>query len=322
MENRRRVFSGKGKMTKDKEIKDILEKGLFKGDIMFNERMSAHTSLKIGGPVDIMVVPEDPISLKIVLTAASRGKVPVFVIGGGTNLLVGDGEIEGIAISLKAFNQIEKTRETDESHIGLYIGAGVPLASVVGLARKNGYSGIETLVGIPGHFGGAVSMNAGSFGTEIKDVIMSVAVMNMHGEILVLNKDEINFSYRSSNLPEGAVILSANILLKKDLPEEIEKRALEFLDRKRAAQPLGEASAGCIFKNPTGDSAGRLIDAAGCKGDRAGNVEVNEKHANFFINKGNAECRDFYKLMEKVKSKVKKQSSIELEPEIKIIDSA
>ncbi len=301
------------------ELKEIFDSGVFKGEIKFDEPMSAHTSLRIGGPVDIMVFPEDPLSLKNVLLAAKKENIPVFVFGAGTNLLVGDGKIEGIAISLKAFRSIEFTRETDDNNVVLYAGSGVPLAMLINFARKYGYSGIEALAGIPGYVGGAVFMNAGSFGMEIKDVIASVAIMNMHGEIVIMDKDKLEFSYRSSNFPEGSIILSANIILKKDDPVEVEKRTKEFLRRKKAAQPLGELSAGCVFKNPGGDAAGRLIDAAGCKGMRTGDVEVSRVHANYFINKGGATCKDFIELMEAVKVKVKEYSGIELEPEVKIV---
>ncbi|MDH4028746.1 MAG: UDP-N-acetylmuramate dehydrogenase [Nitrospirota bacterium] len=301
-------------------MKEIFEKGLFKGEIKFDEPLSAHTSLRIGGPVDIMVFPEDPVSLKNVLAAAHRESIPVHVIGGGTNLLAGDGRVGGIAVSLRAFSNIENTRETTEEHVVLYAGAGVPLAALVNFSRRNGYSGIEALSGIPGYLGGAVYMNAGSFGTEIKDVIVSVAVMNMQGDISIMDRDRIAFSYRSSNLPEGLLILSANIRLKKDRPEDVDRRANEFLERKRASQP-GGLSAGCVFKNPGADSAGRLIDAAGCKGMRVGAVEVSAVHANYFINKGGATARDFIELMDAVRERVRDNSGIELEPEIKFIDT-
>lgn len=303
----------------DKELKEIFDKEIFKGEIKFDEPLSAHTSLRIGGPVDIMVFPEDPVSLKNVLLVAEKENIPVFVIGAGTNLLAADDSIEGIAVSLKAFRSIELTRDSDEDKVVLYTGAGVPLPMLVNFARKYGFSGIEALAGIPGYVGGAVYMNAGSFGMEISDVIVSVAIMNPHGEIVILDKDKAGFSYRSSNLPEGSIILSANIILRKDDPAEVDKRTKEFSDRKKAAQPLGELSAGCVFKNPEGDAAGRLIDAAGCKGMKTGGVEVSRVHANYFVNKGGATSRDFIELMKVVKERVRAYSGIDLEPEVKII---
>jgi len=297
----------------------ILDKGLFRGEVRYNEPISAHTSLRIGGPAEIMMFPEDPVSLKNALLAASGENVSVHIIGAGTNVLAGDGGLQGVVISLKAFRSIEFTREADEQRAVLFAGAGAPLSGLLNLAQKNGCSGLEALTGIPGYFGGAVYMNAGSFGTELKDVLVSVAVMNMKGELFILKKDELNFSYRSSNLPDDLVILSGNIALTKDNPDAISGRMKEFLRRKKETQPLGEPSAGCVFRNPEGDAAGRLIEAAGCKGMRAGDVEVSMLHANYFINKGAATCRDFVELMEKVKERVREHSGVILEPEIKIV---
>lgn len=323
----------------DREVKEIFEKGLFKGEIKFDEPMSGYTSLKIGGPVAIMVFPEDPASLKNVLISANREKIPVFVLGAGTNLLVRDKGVDGIAVSLKAFKNIEFIPHLSAGQKGagfiqnnppiptlvkggkggLFVEAGVFLNELINFTKKNGYSGIEALAGIPGTFGGAVCMNAGSFDTEIKDVIVSVALMKMDGKIVILGEDELKFSYRSLNIPDDSIILSANIVLKKDSPENVAKRIREFLKKKKQTQPIGQPSAGCVFGNPEGDFAGRLIDAAGCKGMKIGDVEVSTIHANYFINKGTAKCKDFIKLMETVKTRVKKFSGITLETEIKII---
>jgi UDP-N-acetylmuramate dehydrogenase len=300
-------------------IRELFDAGLFRGQVMYDEPMSAHTSLKIGGPVDIMAIPEDPLSLKNLLITANSADTPVIVIGSGTNLLVSDSGIRGVAISLASFDRIELTRGSDEDHVQLFVNAGVPLSRVINFAKDNGYSGLEALVGIPGSFGGAVCMNAGSFGAEVKDVIHSIAVMNSKGDINILEKDEIEFSYRSSNLPEDSIILSANVLLKKDNTDDISERIRDFLKRKKGTQPLGERSAGCVFKNPEGDAAGRLIDAARCKGMRMGDVEVSTVHANYFINRGRATCREFIELMENVITRVKEQSGIILDAEIKIV---
>jgi UDP-N-acetylmuramate dehydrogenase len=304
----------------DSKIKEIFDKVSFSGEVRFDEPMSAHTSLRIGGPAEILAFPEDPVSLKNILLSAKREQIPVFIFGGGTNLLVSDGGIEGIVISLKAFNKIEFTRETNDKKAVLYVGAGVTLAKLISFAQKNGCAGIEALAGIPGYFGGAVYMNAGSFGVEIKDVLVSIALMDINGEIRILQKDDLNFSYRSSNLPGSSVILSANISLNRDKSDDILNRIKEFLRKKRETQPLLETSAGCVFKNPSGgDAAGRLIDAAGCKEMRIGDIEVSAGHANYFINKGRATYMDFIALMEKVKVRVKEHSGVVLEPEIKII---
>ncbi len=301
-----------------KDIESDIRESI-QGEIRFDEPMSAHTSLKIGGPVDIVAFPEDPVSLKNILVAAQKENIPIFVFGAGTNLLVSDNRIEGIAVSLKAFRSIEYTKETDEEKAVLSVGAGTPLAMLINFACEGGYSGIEGLVGIPGYVGGAVFMNAGSFGTEIKDVIHSIAVMNMQGDISILSRDDLEFSYRHLALPEGVLILSANIVLKKDSPADVAARTREFMNTKKAAQPLGVHSAGCVFKNSEADAAGKLIDAAGCKGMRVGGIEVSQMHANYFVNKKSGTCSEFLQLMEIVKEKVMKRSGVELEPEIKII---
>lgn len=319
-----------------KAVKDILGKELFRGEIKFNEPMSNYTSLKIGGPVDIMAFPEDPLSLKNILIAAKSDEIPVFVFGSGTNLLVRDKGMEGIAVSLKSFRNIKPLQKTSRSGFRLepdlpehsaksddstvlFVEAGVSLGGLIRFVQKNGFSGIEALAGIPGSFGGAVYMNAGSFGTEIKDVTVSVSLMRSDGSIVNLKRDEIEFSYRCSNIPDDALILSSIIKLNKDSPENISKRTKQFLNKKRQTQPLGELSAGCIFKNPEGDSAGKLIDESGCKGMRVGDSEVSAVHANFFINKGRATCREFVDLIDTVREKVKKIGGVTLEPEIKII---
>ena len=284
-----------------------------------DEPMSTHTSLKIGGPADLMAFPEDPMSLQNLLVFAGKEKIPVFVLGGGTNLLVNDSGIRGVTVSLKRFRNIRLAKGGDDKTVTLFVEAGTPMASLMNFIKENGYSGIEPLAGIPGTFGGAVYMNAGSFGTEIKDVLVSVAVMNMEGKIMILGKDKLQFTYRSSNLSDDLIILSANISLKKDAPGAVAARIKEFIWKKSAAQPLGEASAGCVFRNPEGDAAGRLIDAAGCKGMRIGDAEVSSVHANFFVNKGRATAGNFVDLINSVKAKVEDQSGVTLMPEIRMV---
>ncbi len=319
------------KGTLANELNRSLKAGLFRGEIKFNESMSVHTSLRIGGSADVIVFPEDPLSLKNVLITALKEQTMVFVFGSGTNLLVKDGGIEGLSVCLRAFKNIRciqnsgkgvldlSAPEPDSSVVSLFVEAGVPMSKLLSFAGENGYAGLEALAGIPGSFGGAVYTNAGSFGSEIKDVIVSAAFMNMEGKIVIMGKDALNFSYRNSNIPEDAIILSANITLRKDNPEDVSKRIRGFLGRKRIAQPIGEPSAGCVFRNPDGDFAGRLIDAAGCKGISVGDIEVSAVHANFFINKGRASASDFLELMELVRAKVKDDSGITLKPEIKIV---
>jgi UDP-N-acetylmuramate dehydrogenase len=315
----------------DKGLKEIFDKGIFNGEIKFDQPMSQYTSLKIGGPADILVFPHDAKSLKNVLKAVEREKIPVTVLGAGTNLIVRDGGLEGVAISMMKLRNIKLIRnirrvapflsaETDiEKFRALFVEAGCPLGHLIDNAMKSGLSGIEPLAGIPGSVGGAIFMNAGSFGAEIKDVILSVAFMKMNGEIVILEKESIDFSYRQTIIPEKTVILSANIILNRDTPDTVSLRIGEFLKKRRQSQPLGKPSAGCVFKNPEGDSAGRLIDEAGCKGMTTGGVEVSPVHANYFISREGATSRDFLHLMGAVKKRVRESMGITLEPEIIII---
>jgi UDP-N-acetylmuramate dehydrogenase len=325
------IQSRKGISVTMPKRKEIFDRGIFKGEIKFDEPLSAHTSLKIGGPADIMIFPEDVVSLKHVLVTASREMIPVFVLGAGTNLLVKDGGIDGIVVSLKAFRNVEVIRNIEriaphcipkdklEASVALYVESGKPLGGLIDFVSRNGLSGIEPLAGIPGTFGGALSMNAGSFGTEIKDVVISVAFMNMNGDIVIVEKDRLKFSYRELHVPDDAVIISGNIVLKKSSPESVVRHVKDFLKKKQQKQPLRESSAGCVFKNPAGEAAGRLIDNAGCKGMNVGDAEVSTIHANYFINRGGASAGDFLNLMETVNKKVREISGVVLEPEIKIV---
>jgi len=303
------------------EMEDLRRKirAVFKGEVRFGEFMSLYTTLRIGGPVDAMVFPDSAVALKELLLFAKAHRIQTFVLGGGSNLLVGDRGVRGMALSLRSFRGVELLRDTGDGKVMLSVEAGTPLGSLINYTKKYGYSGIEPLAGIPGTFGGAVHCNAGSFGTEIKDVISSVVTMDGEGRIRVFDVQEIGFSYRGSNLPDDHIILSASILLKKDDPEAVKARVKGFLHKKALTQPLSEPSAGCVFKNPEGDTAGRLIDEAGCKGMRVGGIEVSGVHANYFINTGNGTCRDFIRLMAQVRERVRRFSGIVLEPEIKII---
>jgi UDP-N-acetylmuramate dehydrogenase len=299
-------------------LKDIFSEWTFKGEVKFVEPMSNHTSLKIGGPADIYAVPQDILSLSTMHTNLASKHVPFFPLGGGTNILVKDGGIEGSVISLRALNNIRTVKE-DEEGLHLFVEAGAPLQKLVSFSREHGYSGIEGLAGIPGTVGGAICGNSGAFGYEMKDVLVSVEIMDTEGKVLLVRAEEITFGYRSSGIPNNKLLLSAEIKLRKENKEAVSDRIETFLKRKRENQPLWEHSAGCVFKNPPGSSAGRLIDEAGCKGLRIGDAEVSPIHANFFINKGKASASDFIMLMEEVAGRIKKKFDVVLAPEIKIV---
>jgi UDP-N-acetylmuramate dehydrogenase len=302
----------------NKKYEEIFSSSLFEGEIKFMEPMSKHTSLKIGGPADVFVVPHNLLSLKNLMVTLKNEGIPFFTLGCGTNVLIKDGGIEGIVISPKSFKRIEVLSETEET-INLLVDAGVSLQKLVGFSVKNSYSGVEWLVGIPGSFGGAVFGNAGAFGNEIKDVLVSVWMMNTEGVLNRIKAEDIHFGYRSSGISMQEFIISGEIMLRKDKGEDVSARTENFLREKKERQPLSEFSAGCVFKNPPETSAGKLIDEAGCKGMRIGDIEVSIKHANFFINRGKAKASDFLKLMKEVVLRVHELFGVMLEPEIKIV---
>ncbi|MEW6739642.1 MAG: UDP-N-acetylmuramate dehydrogenase [Nitrospirota bacterium] len=291
-------------------------------DMRFNEPMSMHTSLKIGGPADIALFPDEPSLPELIKTLTKEG-IPYIVIGGGTNILVKDRGIDGAVIFTSKMNNIKSQQsaisiqQSDEEFI--LVQSGCSLQKVINLCVDEGLSGMEGLAGIPGSMGGAIAGNAGSFGCEIKDVIKSVNLLMPDGGIKELSASDMSFQYRSAKIPSGSIILSAVLSLKKDEPFEIKKRFVEFINEKKSRQPVSKPSAGCVFKNPKDIAAGKLIDDAGCKGMRVGDIEVSAMHANFFINTGKGTADDFLKLMDIVGKKVKDKFGIILEPEIRIL---
>lgn len=286
--------------------------------VVMDEPMALHTSLKIGGPVDVLATPADAHALGLMMARLAREGVTVLPLGGGTNLLVQDGGIEGVALSMTAFRQLAVVREDNQSVL-MEVGAGLPLGRLVAHCRRMGYEGLSGLAGVPGHVGGAVAGNAGAWGDEMGAVVQEVLICDREGRQGWVSGALMGFTYRGSALPQGAVIVSARILLKKANAVSVAQRMDECLMKKKSTQPLAARTAGCVFKNPAGDSAGRLMDACGCKGMREGAVEVSRVHANFFVNLGGASARDFMRLMERVSQRVMATSGTALEPEIKVV---
>jgi len=293
-------------------------RGVYQGKIAFDIMMKEHTGLSIGGPADIFLIPEEPLSIRNLMVVLKRKGVPFFPLGGGTNILVRDKGIEGVVISVKDFKRVEVLKEGN-THAELFVEAGVPLQKLVNFCKDQGYSGIEGLTGIPGTVGGAICGNAGSYGCEMKDTLVSVAIMDADGRLDRFKAEGLGFAYRKSDILPTDLVLSANMKLKRDEKEAVAARTEKFFSEKRRNQPISEKSAGCVFKNPEGTSAGRLIEEAGCKGMRAGVIEVSSVHANFFVNKGNGTASDYLLLMDKVAEAVQKKSGVTLEPEIRIV---
>lgn len=275
--------------------------------------LAQYTTLKIGGKADYILFPNEDNIMDLLEMAKNEG-VPFFVIGGGSNILVSDRGYRGLIIITKNMKRIKIEGNT------ITLGAGFSLGRLLAFMLKNKLSGMEGLVGIPGTVGGAVFGNAGSYGYEIKDCLKEIEIINENLELIKLKKESINFKYRSSDLPENIFIRYVSFEFKEDKGDTYEKMK-QFLAQKRLTQPLRERSAGCVFKNPQGISAGYLIDKAGLKGTRIGDIAVSQIHANYFINLGNGRAEDFIRLMDIVRERVFKIFSIELTPEIRFLEA-
>ncbi len=277
------------------------------------EPLAPYTTLGIGGRADFIAFPEEGNILNLMETIKNE-MIPFYVIGGGSNLLIGDRGFKGVIISTRNMDTINLESFT------LTVGAGVRLGRVIAFLFKKGLSGMEGLIGIPGTIGGAVFGNAGSFGYEIKDCLEEIEIIDTQLKERIIKKSEIKFQYRSSGFSENSLIKKVTFILKEER-EDIFSKMKEFLTKKKQTQPLKERSAGCVFKNPENTSAGFLIEKAGLKGTRVGDIIVSSIHANYFINAGKGKATDFLKLMELVRERVLKAFSVELEPEIKFLEA-
>lgn len=277
-----------------------------------------NSSFKTGGKADILVYPSDIHDLVKVLDFAKEGVLPLFVFGFGSNLLVRDGGIRGLVVNLsKGFDWIKIRDDTGDNMI--FCGAGASLASVVTFAASHGMGGLEFLAGIPGTVGGAVKMNAGAFGIEIKDVIEDVTFIHKSTDVSTIISSKLSFSYRSLDCEIGDIICGCTFKTSMKEKKDIKNRMKKYAVKRASSQPLGKLTAGSIFKNPPDNFAGKLIEKAGLKGKAVGNAKVSEKHANFIENMGNAKSVDILSLINLIKKKVFQHSGVMLQEEIVII---
>ncbi len=286
-----------------------------KGKIRFSVPLKSYTTFRIGGPAKYFIEPRDTEDLRSILGLLKKKRLTFLVIGCGSNILVSDAGLNCAVIKLSSphFSKILVRGDFLEA------GSGVLLSRLVLFCQEKGLSAIESLVGIPGTLGGALLMNAGAWGMNISSVVDSVTVLDAKLRIKTLSKKDIKFDYRKSGLSKY-IILSAHLRVVKESKRAIRNRVLELMHLRKQSQDLSYPSAGCIFKNPTADSAGRIIEDCGLKGLRVGGASVSLKHANFIINLNRASSRDVLKLITFVRNKVKAKSNINLKPEIKIWD--
>ena len=266
--------------------------------------------MRVGGPAEFYLEARGFRDVIDAAEACKRTGLPLNVLGGGSNLLIDDAGVPGVVVNLKLMKRVVPTEHR------LMVSAGASLTNVVATCARAGIAGPEGLAGIPGTIGGALCMNAGGRFAEIGEFVHKVLWLSPQGTVRYLYREEIQFSYRKSSL-QGGVVLEAILEGKRGEPAALLARMKQIMEQKLASQPYAAASAGCAFTNPTGQSAGKLIDLAGCKGMSVGGAQVSEQHGNFIVNKGAATCSDVLKLMGKVKKRVFELHGIQLIPEVK-----
>lgn len=295
-------------------ILEEIQKIVSKDKIFTNEPMSKHTSFKIGGPAEIFVKINNVEELKLIIKISKQAEVPITVVGNGSNLLVSDDGIRGIVLKIE-FDKIE----IEESG-KLKVGSGVKLAFLAQKCLKEKLEGFEFASGIPGTIGGAIRMNAGAHGSEMKDIVKKITCMTRDGKIQVISNEEAKFEYRNSIFSQNDyIVLETEIQLRKGNPEEIRSKMDEYATYRKEKQPIEYPSAGSTFKRGNDFITAKLIDECGLKGYQIGGAQVSEKHAGFIINKGNATAEDVKQLMKYVEEQVYNKFGKKIEPEIEII---
>ncbi|MBX3462376.1 MAG: UDP-N-acetylmuramate dehydrogenase [Planctomycetes bacterium] len=281
-----------------------------RGVVRENVPLAPLTHLRIGGPADWFVEPFTEEGVALAVRVCRELDVPLRVLGGGSNLVVADAGVRGVVLHLGHLNRIVRDGER------VTAGAGVTLPSLLRATKEVGLAGLERLTGIPAVVGGAVAMNAGTRDGETFDRLVSLTVVETDGSIEVRGPGRFEAVYRDGRL-RGAIAVQASFGLEPDDPKAIFERFSASLKKRNATQPVSQRSVGCVFRNPPGDAAGRLIDAAGCKTLRQGAIEVSGLHANYFVNQGSGSAADFQALVRQVQERVRERTGIELEPEVK-----
>ncbi len=295
------------------------------GEILFDEPARRHTSIGVGGGIDLLLFPEDERELVNVIGYLRRRKLPFLPVGNWTNLIVRDGGFRGALVSLARLHDL-RLRDEGTGDVLLLAGAGCLLSELVSLAMREALAGTEFCAGIPGSVGGAIRMNAGAYGGEVKDIVESVNLLDVGDtlrqdvpNIRAVARDELHFTYRNLDLPAETIIIGATICLRRGETEKIAGRIREVIGMRREKHPLEFRNAGSVFKNPRDCPAGRLIEEAGLKGIRIGDAQVSEKHANFIVNLGHATAAEILSLVTLIQQRVLEKTGRTLETEVKII---
>lgn len=283
--------------------------------VLVDEPMKKHTTFRVGGNADYFVMPQNETEVKDVVALCKKNSMPYYILGNGSNLLVGDKGYRGVIIQIyKEMNDIQVDGDKVKAQ------AGALLSRIGNAALEAELTGFEFAAGIPGTVGGAVVMNAGAYGGEMKDIIVNATVLTQEGDIITLNKEELELGYRTSVIAKkGYVVLEAEYQLQKGDREAIRARMDELKCQRVTKQPLEYPSAGSTFKRPEGYFAGKLIQDAGLRGFQVGGAEISEKHCGFVINKDQATAADIIELMRQVSEKVVQEFGVKLEPEVKTL---
>ncbi|NLC03676.1 MAG: UDP-N-acetylmuramate dehydrogenase [Tissierellia bacterium] len=285
------------------------------GEVLFNEGMKNHTSFKIGGPADALIIPKDENQVLEAITLLRANNIDYFIMGNGTNLLVKDGGLRCVVIKInEGLNKVEIQGNK------VYCQAGALLSAVSKVVARENLTGMEFSNGIPGTIGGAVTMNAGAYGGEMKDIITKVRIIDKENRIKEYSNSEMNFRYRGSRVTdEDLIVLSVELELKPGDPLEIDRIMKDLTYKRTSKQPLELPSGGSTFKRPVGYFAGKLIEDSGLRGLRHGGAQISEKHCGFVVNVEDASCKNVLELIQIVQKTVRDNYDVELETEIKLI---
>jgi UDP-N-acetylmuramate dehydrogenase len=283
-----------------------------------DEPLARYTTMKIGGPADYFIDADTKPALAQALKLLRAHNVPFCLLGKGSNVLVSDRGVRGAVIRLGDEFKRAGWRE-EKNHALVEVGAACAMTQLVREAARRGLAGLEFAEGIPGTVGGALYMNAGAYGSEMEKIVVRVEGTTPAGEAVAFDRDEMTFSYRDSHLPPGTVVTAVTMRLEKKDPVEVSTKVRELVSRRKSSQPAGFPNSGSMFRNPPGDFAGRLIEAAGLKGKRIGDAQIAERHANFIVNHGAARAADVKQLMDTARAEVKARFGVELVPEVRFL---
>ncbi|HPD60867.1 MAG TPA: UDP-N-acetylmuramate dehydrogenase [Thermodesulfobacteriota bacterium] len=298
--------------------KDRLRK-IFRGNVLFNVLLKDFTSFRVGGPAEVIVFPQDQEDLIRLMYFLREEKISFLVLGEGTNLVIRDKGVKGVVVKLSpGLLGIEITKGKEEE---FYVRskAGERLWHLIEVALQHSLTGLEFASGIPGSVGGAVVMNAGAYGGEMKDIVRFLTILTPDGSVSHLEKESLRFSYRRLDLPPDAIVLMVEVALRPGSKEIIAQDIKSTLAKRKKRQPLELPSAGSVFKNPPGLYAAQLIEESGLKGYRIGGAQISERHANFIVNRGEATAHNILELIALVQEKVWQTKGIKLEPEIRVV---